>query len=578
MPVLVPTSTIVAGPQAGGDRFDLIPWRDQQAMGPGSRLLFLNGSDEYVILYENSNFPASSNTSVFKLAVYKNGVQQDTANKPTIRNHRAPGIVQTQAYCGAFDVVQIGTLLYIFYCIDGTSETDSVLAFITFDMSSDSFGSPNVSTLAPVLISVADPENQFASPTPNFYTVYDSNANRITIVAANAGVDGWCRPAFATYLVGTDTWDTLWTTLGDDASVEMHQGSFSGCVDCRGAVNIVIVTRDFSDPIILWLNHLSIQTIYPDGTVSAIQSIGVTVNQNSSSIAEPDSWILCTGAELIILYGSADNSLGFWTQLNCARATVPVTNTLPVSWASQVVRAASSLRYFAWVPFFISNELYAVESLYDNFLSDGTLTGSHYNGSTWDNDITFSPAITLALANGDTIGTNALITYDLAAPVTTGGSPIASSQRLNSIRETRSPVCEVASISIACPISPLTATVGVPYVSDAPIVTGGTPSYTFALLSGPGWMGIDASTGVVSGTPDASGAVTYEIEVTDSSSPPLSATVPAPCPLTVGPAAPGTLPCENITPQPSTDVQFKLIKVLATMGPVKRLPVRGSVQ
>lgn len=130
-------------------------------------------------------------------------------------------------------------------------------------------------------------------------------------------------------------------------------------------------------------------------------------------------------------------------------------------------------------------------------------------------------------------------------------------------------------ISIACPVAPTTATVGVPYTSDAPVVTGGTAPFTFSLTAAPGWMSINSSTGVVSGTPDASGSVTYTIEVTDSSSPPLSASVPAPCPLTVGAAA---LPCENITPQPSTDVQFKLIKVLATMAPAKRLPTRGSVQ
>ncbi len=528
MPVLVPTSTIVAGPQAGADRFDIVPWRDQQGMGPGSRLLFQNGSDEYVILYENSNYPAAPDISVFKLAVYKNGVQQDAANKPIIRNHNAPGGFGTQAYCGAFDAIQIGTVIYIFYCVDGTTETDSVIAFITFDMSADMFGAPNLSTLAPILTSVADPENQFASPTPNFYVVYNDTLQKFTIVAANAGVSGWCRPAFATYLLGTNAWDTAWTTLGDDGSVAMHQGSFSGCIDCRGAVNIVIVTRDFSGPV---SNILSFQTIYSDGTISTVQSLSVTVSQASANIAEPDSWMLCTGAEFIILYASEDNGVGFWTQLNCLRATVPLTNTLPLSWATQVVRAPTRLRYFAWVPFFLSGELYAVESLYDNFFSDGTLTGSHYNGATWDNDITFSPAILLALSNGDAIGENALITYELAVPVTTGGSPIASSQRLNSIRENRSPVCEVVTISIACPVAPLTATVGVPYVSDAPVVSGDTPPDTFVLLSGPPWMTINALTGVVSGTPTAEGLVTYTIQVTDSLG--HIAVVDAPCPLTV---------------------------------------------
>ncbi len=513
MPVLVPTSTIIAGPQAGGDRFDLIPWRDQQGMGPGSRLLFENGSDKYVILYENSNYPAASGFSVFKLAVYKNGTQQDSGNKPTIRTFLAPPGFGTQPYCSGFDAIQIGTILYIFYCKNGTTNTDSVMSYITFDMATDLFGTPNISTLAPVLISVADPQNQFSSSIPTFYVVYDSNLGKFTIVASNAGADGYCRPAFATYTLGTDTWGTVWTTLGSDNSVEQHQGSFSGCVDCRGAVDVVIVSRNFSGGV---HNIFYFQTIYPDGSVSAVQSIGVNLAQTSVSINEPETWILCTGAELILLYGSNDNGLGFWTQLNCARATVPVTNTLPSSWTLQVVRPVSSLRYLAYVPFFISGELYAVESLYDNFVSDGVLTGSHYNGTTWDNDITFSPAITLVLADGDQPGINPIITYDLSVPATTAGELVASYQRLNSLRANRSPVCEVAAISIVCPVAPLTATVGTLYTSDAPIVIGGIPPYTFTLDSGPIWMGIDGATGVVSGVPDAAGTFTYVIRVTDS--------------------------------------------------------------
>ncbi len=449
MPVLVPTSTIIAGPQAGADRFDLIPWGDQSATGPGSRLLFVNGSDEYVILYEQTNYPAFPDTAIFKLPVYKNGVEQDSGGKPTVRNHRAPGLHTTQAYCGGFDAIQIGTVLYIFYCVDGTTEVDSFIAFITFDMSTDLFGTPNVSILAP--ITTPSPENQFASSTPLFYVVYNSDLQKFTIVASNAGIGGFCRPAFATYLLGTDTWDTTWTTLGSDASVEQEQGSFSGCVDCRGAVNVIIVSRDLTDPT-FWLNVLYLQTIYPDNSVSAMQFI-VSANSIISTIAEPDSWVLCTGTELILLYGEEDNSLGFWTQLNCARATVPLTNTLPASWSTQVVRAVSSLRYFAWVPFFIGGELYAIESLYDNGASDGTLTGSHWNGATWDNDITFSPPITLVLSNGSIEGTNALITYDLGVPVTTGGDPIAGSQRLNSIRASRSPVCDIPPPPSGCTVT-----------------------------------------------------------------------------------------------------------------------------
>jgi hypothetical protein len=86
-------------------------------------------------------------------------------------------------------------------------------------------------------------------------------------------------------------------------------------------------------------------------------------------------------------------------------------------------------------------------------------------------------------------------------------------------------------ITITCPVAPLTATVGVFYQSDPPIVANDTPPDTFVLLTGPPWMTIDPLTGVVSGTPTFEGAVTYTIQVTDSLG--NVAVVSAPCPLTV---------------------------------------------
>ena len=86
-------------------------------------------------------------------------------------------------------------------------------------------------------------------------------------------------------------------------------------------------------------------------------------------------------------------------------------------------------------------------------------------------------------------------------------------------------------ISILCPVAPLTATVGVFYQSDPPVVVGDTPPDTFVLSDAPPWMSIDPLTGVVSGTPTFEGDVEYTITVTDSLG--NTATVSAPCPLAV---------------------------------------------
>ncbi len=95
------------------------------------------------------------------------------------------------------------------------------------------------------------------------------------------------------------------------------------------------------------------------------------------------------------------------------------------------------------------------------------------------------------------------------------------------------PLATPPSLSISCPVAPLTAAVGMLFTSDPPVVTGDTPPDTFALLDGPGWMGIDPDTGIVSGTPDTSGDITYTIQVTDSLGN-MADTSPG-CPLTVIP-------------------------------------------
>ncbi len=86
-------------------------------------------------------------------------------------------------------------------------------------------------------------------------------------------------------------------------------------------------------------------------------------------------------------------------------------------------------------------------------------------------------------------------------------------------------------LTILCPVAPLVAYVGVPYVSSAPLVTGDTPPDHFDLSGAPAWMSIDPLTGVVSGIPTVEGDVTYTITVTDSLG--NIAVVAAPCPLTV---------------------------------------------
>lgn len=81
--------------------------------------------------------------------------------------------------------------------------------------------------------------------------------------------------------------------------------------------------------------------------------------------------------------------------------------------------------------------------------------------------------------------------------------------------------------TLACPLN-ATITLNSTYTGDM-ITTGGTGPFTYSLIAGPAWLSINPTTGVVTGTPPATGSYSYTVQVTDSAA--LSAT--ATCSLTV---------------------------------------------
>ncbi len=72
------------------------------------------------------------------------------------------------------------------------------------------------------------------------------------------------------------------------------------------------------------------------------------------------------------------------------------------------------------------------------------------------------------------------------------------------------------------PLAPLNT----PYAATL-AATGGTGSYTWSVATGstlPSWLSLNSSTGVLSGTPTDNGTYTFSVTVTDSASPPDTAT------------------------------------------------------
>ena len=71
-----------------------------------------------------------------------------------------------------------------------------------------------------------------------------------------------------------------------------------------------------------------------------------------------------------------------------------------------------------------------------------------------------------------------------------------------------------AALSVSVP-TPTTATIGTPYTLT-PTASGGTPPYTWSTINKPSWLSLNASTGVMTGTPGTSAVtVTFTLQVKD---------------------------------------------------------------
>jgi len=86
-------------------------------------------------------------------------------------------------------------------------------------------------------------------------------------------------------------------------------------------------------------------------------------------------------------------------------------------------------------------------------------------------------------------------------------------------------------LAITCPVAN-TGILG-EFFSATIVATGGTPPYTYAVTSGafPSGVTLDSATGVISGIPLVAGSYSYTVTVTDSLG--FTASVGAPCPLTI---------------------------------------------
>lgn len=153
-----------------------------------------------------------------------------------------------------------------------------------------------------------------------------------------------------------------------------------------------------------------------------------------------------------------------------------------------------------------------------------TITGLGFNVNPGGMSITAGPGTTCTLSGTPTTGT-----FSSSSGSSHGNNQVFFSVSGNSGAEGAIDVNANFHVYISSPTSPPTITCGnppngsvfVPYAHNFDSSTsGGTPPYTFSVLSGalPTGVTLNTSSGIISGTPTAVGTFTFAIEVTDATS------------------------------------------------------------
>jgi lysophospholipase L1-like esterase len=433
-------------------------------------------------------------------------------------------------------------------------------------------GTPSTAGTSTFTVQAADSSSQSNPATAAATLTLTVAASTASLTLAPPALPGGTQGGTYTYQLpstgGTAplAWSVTSGALPSGLSLDPTTGVISGIATAAGTFPFAISVSDAASHSATESLSITIAagsapsittTALPDATAGTAYSRPLA---GSGGVA-PYTWSVTSGALPTGLNLDVNNGIISGTATTAGTYTFGVTLTDSATPSAQTATASYTMTVDAAPP--------PPAMTVSDTVTSGTVGSPYVANLIPANGVSpYTYAVTSgALPNGLTLDPNL---GTVSGTPTATGTFTATITATDSSTPTALTATDTVTITIAAP-GPLTVTttslpaasLGAPYT--APLdVTGGTGADTFAVTSGalPAGLTLDPASGIIYGTPTATGPSTFTVTVTDSATPTADTTM-ATLTLTVGAASPVTIATTTL---PAAEQGIAYSKVLSATG------------
>ena len=377
-------------------------------------------------------------------------------------------------------------------------------------------GTPTVSGSSSITVNVSDASNPVLSTSANFTLVI---ANTPPVISTSSLADGAQGVAYSATMAATGgTGAYKWSATGLPAGLTIAQatGIISGTPTAAGTSQVVVTVTDSAATPLSATKNLNLTITAPQLVISTSSLVG-----GKQGVAY-SATVAATGGTGAYNWSATGLPAG----VTIAQATGIISGTPTVNGPFPVVVTVADS---ATPPVSVSKTLSLAIAAPDLVITNSGLTGNAVQGVAYTTTMTATggtgaynwsatglPAgVTIAQATGIISGNPTVNgTFPVVITVTDSATPAVSTSKTLSL--------VVAPPALAISTSSLPAGVQNVAYTTTVAATGGTGAYNWSATGLPANLTINATSGVISGTPAAASTNTVVVTVSDSAIPSVS--------------------------------------------------------